>query len=85
MIDEKRVIEFINDEIGFWQESQGPLRYRFLCWLLRIRPRRENVIEELEFVQLYIEAMAHRPKIHGQTNPGEWSPVETTAGGWEND
>jgi len=83
MIDEERVLEFIQDEINFFTDYPGPWRYRFLCWLLRIRPRRETIIEELEFVILYIEAMTHPPKIHGQTTPGEWSPAESTTGGCE--
>jgi len=75
MIDEERVLEFIQDEINFFTDYPGPWRYRFLCWLLRIRPRRETIIEELEFVILYIEAMTHPPKIHGQTTTGEWSAI----------
>jgi len=72
MIDEKKVLEFIQDEINFFTEAYGPWRYRFMCWLLRIRPRRETIIEELEFVQMYIEAMTHRQQIGGQTTAGGW-------------
>ena len=83
MIDEERLLEFIEDEINFFAESRGPWRYRFMCWLLRIRPRHETVIEELELMILYIEAMTHRLTVDRETPVGEWSPAETTRGGWE--
>ena len=58
MIDEAYLLDFLDDEIHFYQNAEGPSRYRFLCWLFRIRPRRETMIEELSFIQTYIALMA---------------------------
>lgn len=45
------ILNVFGREISFYQESTPPLRYRVLCWIRRIRPRHEVVVQELESIQ----------------------------------
>ena len=46
----QEIMQVLDDEIHFYMESNPPLKYRFLCWLCRIRPRHEAIVDELGFI-----------------------------------
>jgi hypothetical protein len=88
MISETYLLDFLDDEIHFYQEAKGPLRYRLLCWLFRIKPRNRMVIEELEFIQTYIAAMAQRDhekivSCQGCTDKNEWTVYSMAHNEWK--
>lgn len=41
------LMEILDTKISFYMESVPPLRYRIMCWICRIRPRNEVIVDEL--------------------------------------
>lgn len=46
----QEIMQVLDNEIAFYMDSTPPLRYRILCWICRIRPRNEVIIDELGLI-----------------------------------
>lgn len=44
------ILNVLDTEISFYIESIPPLRYRVMCWICRIRPRNEMIVDELRMI-----------------------------------
>jgi hypothetical protein len=44
------ILNVLDTEISFYIESVPPLRYRIMCWICRIRPRNEVIVDELGLI-----------------------------------
>ena len=46
----QEIMQVLDTEIHFYMEATPPLKYRLLCWICRIRPRHEVIVDELGFI-----------------------------------
>lgn len=43
-------LEFVSEEIIYWEEIKPPLKEKIYCWLFRLKPRHETIKGELELI-----------------------------------